>query len=340
MWEPKNGIFWSTPPTEDWSVIIAILMGALLAIISAMIVEHTSLTRPAEKVMPNKYFRIIAILTLTLAIAMLTIMWQGMPSLEKIKDIVNIIFLLATLAIATLTYRQAKKTLFAPIKTETFKLQLKIFEEIFSYFQTKDEIALEEDFDFRETLRLNTFSMIDAYSIASFGTIVTFTNDREERQKAFSGKMIIREENMEKCLFGISPGMPDLHNQPVHSPPLQQSNWANYEILIIQLTKKYDKQLSEIERFTASPVIPFEIKGLIVQFKQAVEESIWVIEKCINQCAQEMPSHYPSPESLERFQSDWVYNSFHKNRTKLEPIARSIMERINSYLKVESIMQK
>ena len=54
-------------------------------------------------------------------------------SISEVKDLANIIFFIIIGAIGVLSYFQAQKTIFTPLKTETFKLQLKVFEEIFSY---------------------------------------------------------------------------------------------------------------------------------------------------------------------------------------------------------------
>src|SRR5688572_24242827 len=54
---------------------------------------------------------------------------------STIKDIFQILFFCVIVAVTILSYLQAKKTLFTPIKTETFKMQIKAFEEILLFFQ-------------------------------------------------------------------------------------------------------------------------------------------------------------------------------------------------------------
>jgi hypothetical protein len=58
---------------------------------------------------------------------------------ELIKNLANIAFFAIISLVTVLSYLHARKTLFAPIRTETFKLQLKAFEEILLYFQNKSE---------------------------------------------------------------------------------------------------------------------------------------------------------------------------------------------------------
>lgn len=61
---------------------------------------------------------------------------------ETYKDIANIIFFITMSIIAILSYIQAKRTVFSPIKTETFKYQLQAFEKVIEHFQDKSEIDL------------------------------------------------------------------------------------------------------------------------------------------------------------------------------------------------------
>jgi hypothetical protein len=51
---------------------------------------------------------------------------------------VQSIFLVGTLALAVLTYRQASKAIFLPLRTEVFKEQIKVFGKIQELFLEKD----------------------------------------------------------------------------------------------------------------------------------------------------------------------------------------------------------
>ncbi len=72
--------------------------------------------------------------------------------LEKIKVIFDIAGPVVIIILAMLTYRQAKKTIFTPLKTETFKLQLKLFEDILLFFDSnKNNNNFILSFDFKNS---------------------------------------------------------------------------------------------------------------------------------------------------------------------------------------------
>ena len=54
--------------------------------------------------------------------------------MEVIKNFFNIIFFATMSILAILSYLQARKTLFSPIKTEIFKLQVKELQEVINIF--------------------------------------------------------------------------------------------------------------------------------------------------------------------------------------------------------------
>jgi hypothetical protein len=74
----------------------------------------------------------------------------------------TIIFYIVTIIIGILTYKQAKKTIFSPIKTEVFKLQTDVFHKILSFF---DEVEYKERFDFDKIVNMNIKLTIDNYLI-------------------------------------------------------------------------------------------------------------------------------------------------------------------------------
>jgi hypothetical protein len=67
-----------------------------------------------------------------------------------IKDGINIIVLVIGCVIAILTFIQAKKSIFTPIKTETFRMQLKSFGELLDYFKDDGLSNFDGKFDIEE----------------------------------------------------------------------------------------------------------------------------------------------------------------------------------------------
>src|SRR5438128_11734785 len=66
--------------------------------------------------------------------------------ISTVKDVLNAAFFLVVGIITILTYRQAKKTILQPLKTEIFKQQIQLFTDLLKLFVGKDEIDLREQF--------------------------------------------------------------------------------------------------------------------------------------------------------------------------------------------------
>lgn len=84
-------------------------------------------------------------------------------ALETIKTVVQISFWLTIAAVAILTYRQARKTVLQPIRTEVFKAQIAEMSKALALLVGKDEHDLRKDFSFDKALHVNTCSLFDSY---------------------------------------------------------------------------------------------------------------------------------------------------------------------------------
>lgn len=83
--------------------------------------------------------------------------------MTTIKDFFQILFFCVAITVTILSYLQAKKTLFTPIKTEIFKMQIKSFEEILAFFQSKTETDFTHQFDFDFIVAANFRIMFTDY---------------------------------------------------------------------------------------------------------------------------------------------------------------------------------
>ena len=98
--------------------------------------------------------------------------------IETIKNLANILFFVTASIITVLSYIQARKTLFAPIRTETFKLQLNAFKETLAFFQNKSEVDFMECFDLNRIVSLNTFQMAEKYISEFFEKEITIDKEK------------------------------------------------------------------------------------------------------------------------------------------------------------------
>lgn len=103
--------------------------------------------------------------------------------IETAKNITNIFFFIVVAVVTILSYLQARKTLFAPIRTETFKLQLKAFEEVLLYFQNRSEFDFMEALDLSRIAELNTLRMADHYVDTFFPDEISVDRTRKRGKR-------------------------------------------------------------------------------------------------------------------------------------------------------------
>lgn len=263
--------------------------------------------------------------------------------IEIIKNVTNIFFFVAVAIVTILSYGQARKTLFAPIRTETFKLQLKAFEEILAFFQNKTETDFLDAFDFNRIVSLNALQMADSYVSNFFAEEISI--DKEARKAVLSPLIgaIVSKDYMENFFE-----MAD-KEKPVHKPPLDEkkiknpaiilATWQKYEYGMVGYTKEFDDQLKELTRLAASPLLPKPLRDHIGEFRVIAHDNLAAVGHAVTTCAKLMPEHFPVASDIKEFSPTWVWNDFNDRRISFEPVAKAILEYMNDYLKIENLMQ-
>jgi hypothetical protein len=257
--------------------------------------------------------------------------------IEDIKNVVNILFFIIVAWVAVLTYLRARKTVFAPLRRETFKLQLKMFEELLLFFQYKNESDFVEDFDLGRIVDLNAMRMRDAYATAVFVEKIEF--DKDEQRKLY--------EPLRFCLLDpddLEHIDEESHRKPLpkpdptpETPALVHAKWKTYKHSEIGYTKVYRKRIKDLERFIASPLLPQALRDGLERFRAAVDQNLVLVGKINSEAAQIMPEKFTTVEEVVGFHSDWIWNRYNKARVELEPIATELVAFMNKYLKVDGL---
>lgn len=263
--------------------------------------------------------------------------------LTDLKDLANILFFVVVGTVTILTYLQARKTLFSPIRTEVFKLQLKIFEEVLSFFQNKTETDFIEACDLNLICRLNAYQMADSFIHNFYGSEIKI--DEEKQKKAYEPltRGIISKKHADKVLKPISAdtaeAQPQIPDAPITNPALILSNWQDYEHEIIGYTDKLSDLQAELKRLSISPILPTKIRKLIEEFNGIILNNLIMVGTTVTEFSQKMPKLIPRTTDIQKFNVAWITNTYNENRQDLEPKAREILEEINKYLKIENLMK-
>lgn len=262
--------------------------------------------------------------------------------IETIKDVVNIIFFITVGLVTVFSFLQAKKTIFAPIRTETFKLQLRVFEEILMFFQNKTESDFLDVFDLHRIASLNTLLMADRYAELFFpGQLKIDERMRKERLKPLIGAFVAKA-NAHKYFARIdgesitSTPLPD--KGPIDNPAIALAQWHEYEHGMVEFTNEYQEQIKELVRIAASPLLPIPLREKLGEFERLSRENLMQIGEAITECSKSMPKYFPHASDLVKFTPSWVWNEFNAKREQYKPKAKEILDYMNDYLKIDDLM--
>lgn len=257
------------------------------------------------------------------------------------KDVFQILFFILAGIIAVLTYLQAKKSLFTPIKTETFKLQIKALDDIIHFFQNKSETDFKEQFDFNNILALNSQILFNDYVETFFSKEIKVDQDKvKELMKNFVAAIVDREYFQKEYTavdYYESNDKVTKSENPTN-PALILKKWQDYKYYSVHYTLEFFNEEEKVKNLAASPVIPSELKNLILDFQNRMTDNLSLIGNILSEIAQELPDKFPTYESFSNFSPTGTWNRFVGKSKEVEPIAEKILIYIRHHLKIDEIV--
>lgn len=258
--------------------------------------------------------------------------------MESIKDVFNILFFVVMGVIAILSYMQARKTLFSPIRTEVFKIQIEELKNVLRFFNKQSSLDFDEDFDMRQIFELNAHKMHVAYIKIFFRDQLKPNKEAEEHYKKISHGAIISHKNLRMITAGSELEDSKIEEKEL-TPAMQLAKWTEFEVLGTEFTHKYQEKLGELRSLAASPLLPKELTGLIYDFHNVITNNLVFVGKTLNKCAQQLPTKYPTAEDNIKFRPDWMWNEYNSGRQSMDEVSEKILRFINSHLKINDIMR-
>lgn len=283
-----------------------------------------------------------------------TAYYAGQKSISQItfligstKDTFQTIFFLVIIAVTILSYLQARKTLFTPIKTEIFKMQIKAFEDILAFFQSKSETDFTEQFDYENILQSNSVLMFNNFVRNFYKDAIIDEKGRQELDvklqelhkefagavvtKSWAGKNIVKLDYYDKIDFEMP--------EEVTDPAMIMEKWKKYEYGPVHYSIKYFEEREKLNRIIASSLIPTELKNKLEEFDQLVRNNLILIGKVVNEIAQELPEKFPTRASFKNLEPLGIWNRYNKEKKEFEPTAREILKYIRLYLKIDKLVE-
>ena len=307
-----------------------------------------------KEILKNKAIKGLIITLLVLSIfyilfsVLYRILYEGMLTeneisffISSIKDLTNVLFFCLIGVITILSYLQARKTLFTPIKTETFKMQISAFEEILNFFQSKSETDFTEQFDFSFIFNANAKIMFSNF-LKTFYKDEIKINDgalKELRSNFVAGvvtasyaeKFFEKPEYFEK--------VKKKEEQDVTNPAIILAQWKKYEHGMIKYTKKFHDETEKLSKLISSPLLPNELKEKVEDFEKNVRQQLYSVGEVLTQVAQELPEKFPTTKSIKNFELTGLWNLYNTKCGKLEPKAQEILIFIREYLKIDTLIK-
>lgn len=255
-------------------------------------------------------------------------------NIEAYKNVANIIFFLTMSIIGILSYLQARKTVFSPIKTEVFKYQLQAYEKIIEYFQNKKETELLNDLDIQMIIEINAFNLYKDYVTTCIDSSTQMNPKYTDKYRQLSTRV--------KLVKGTHF---DYFDEINYSDTNTEENkkrsveWNDKEYEMIFYTDTNYNTTEKIKSFQNSPLVPLELKKLLDEYLMLADECLNTVGAVIEEVGKDMPNTFPTKNKLKNFNTYGLFNLFSNKRPALEPKAKEILTYINKYLNVEKVVE-
>lgn len=263
--------------------------------------------------------------------------------MEFWKGIANIFFFLTVGIIGILSYFQARKTLFSPIKTEIFKLQIDAFQDVLGFFHKNQNRDFDKIFGFHEIVNINALYLRQAFIELFFKDKIQTNKDfLDDLKKKSYGRVYKLEEDLEELsdiVAGSELMKKELEDKKIEDPSLKLATWNNYKPSGVIFTKQYSEAKNIISNIAASPLLPRELKDLIYQFIDDVDHNLGLIREVLIDASKELPLKYKTVDDVIKMNLIWVWNLYNDRRKDLAMKSEEILNFVNEYLKIKDIMK-
>ncbi|OWA36757.1 hypothetical protein B9G55_01365 [Saccharibacillus sp. O16] len=250
--------------------------------------------------------------------------------------IVNILFLIITAVVGVQTYRNARRTLFQPIRTEIFKEQLKEFSEILKVFNERSFMEFREAFAFLQFEVLNRRLLLQEYY-----TVVLELEDpefytRESHEKFFSVEDSL--ENLEIDLDHYLNSNKD--SEEYENSSLGALDWNKRKVRALALSDELYEKRKALLNLNTSPLLTEKCRDLIGAFGEQLDGYFTLYAKIQRGNIKKL---LEEPSILNDIQSLFTAEQAYELNSKVEDLheeALKIMRYVSEYFGTNDIVPK
>lgn len=256
-----------------------------------------------------------------------------MLGLVNVATITQIAFWSTTSIVATLTYKNAKKTIFQPIRTEVFKKQIDILSEVLRlFFDEENTTQLNGGLDDVEVLHVNAVKMYDTYGEFAFDYERPY--ELQEYRPEMCPMSIIDVNDLVKHFdYVTSDDTPESIATP---EPIDE--W-DYDAFETSIPISYVLRKKQFENILENPLLPSVIADKIQLFLEGVDQNVSITRKVINIAAVEMPERYKDLDSLKSASTVWIRNRYNSERASVQPLAKEVIESVRDYFDSDNLIE-
>lgn len=258
-----------------------------------------------------------------------------------VSQAVQIVFWVVAGTIAVLTYRQAKGTVFQPLRVEVFKQQLAVLTRVSEDFVSRDESALRQYFDLENCVSFNAGLMFERFLEDVHG-LKRKTPLIEEFREDFPGG-VVSLESMESNFelvkapidTSLQPTTAESDTKDAKKTVWRRPDWDHYKHDLIAVSRGYTNAYEHVLALVRDPLVPRELAQLLQELADAASANLHAIEPAMAEAAQKVATSYATFDGTTYPDLAWVSNIWNRKSTPLEPIAGRIGEFTRAFVESE-----
>ncbi|MFJ4328281.1 hypothetical protein ACIP3A_34955 [Streptomyces tricolor] len=233
-----------------------------------------------------------------------------------------------------MTYINAKRTVFQPLRTEVFKKQIESLTEVLKLFVGKDELSLREDFDFELLRHANITKMYDAYVMHAFNRERPY--EVREYRSELCPTAIISLDHLRGNFRLVDDDKPPSSGS-VDTAHIKRRGWK-YEAAETSLPATYEEMEARIRRALEDPLLPSSIANALEEYLDLARENALMISEIIGSMSDQMPRRYPSIMDMGDARTEWIENQVHENFKDFRPSAERIIKLARDYFDSDGLL--
>lgn len=253
---------------------------------------------------------------------------------DNLKNLVNIFFWIFTCILAFMTYKNAKKTLFNPIRSEMVKYQMKVITEFIDN-HTGRGFNLDYSLDYLALVKINYdvnyfFDMYEQHGEIEdhlLGKIDKAALQYCKDNLAGAFEVVIKENIYD---FGNPiAGDYDTLKQYLNTIYVKSKEEEHSELVLQRLyfTKKFHELYFDLQNLKTNPFIPKDIKTCVENILRNITINLQVLYEIL--------STYMHEKNY-KFYKD-IYAHFEPNKIDHKKDLEELRKTVNKYFKVDKV---